>query len=145
MKTLNPAQLPDPAQAAAGAPAQPVFSAREPLNDIGRELLEDAQVQAILETVARNYPHVVNHLGSVWGQPAQCSRLLGDLLLDDRLSRQGFPLEAVLELSDLRTYYEERVVPRLQSGFSWGGSTRAKPKVEEAAGIGKMISSLFRR
>lgn len=125
--------------------AAPVYPPREALNEIGRALLEDLQVRAILDVVVRDFPHVVNRISALWSQPAACNRLLGDLLLDDRLSRQGFPLAAISEISDLRSYYEERVVPVLHAGHLSGRRSQVSARGVPPAGLIERIGSKFRR
>lgn len=88
---------------------------REPLNDGGRELLKDSEVAAILPIVSRDYPHVVNNLAAVWGNAAEVNGNFDKLLLSDRDGRQGFPLAVVVELSELRNYYHQRIIPTLAS------------------------------
>lgn len=135
----------NPGEHAPADVAAPIYPPREPLNDVGRELLQDPQVRAILDTVVRDFPHVVNQISAAWQQPAQCTRLLGDLLLDDRLSRRGFPLTAILELSDLRAYYEDRVVPQLQSGLDSARRAAAARPAQKEDSLAQRLGSLFRR
>ena len=125
----------------------PAYPPRESLNDVGRELLADPQVRAILDTLVLDFPHIVNRLSAVWRQPTECGRLFDDLLLDDRIDRQGFPLAAVLEISDLRSYYEADVVSRLNAEAAYAprrGATAAAPGVPPV-GLIERIGSKFRR
>ena len=85
----------------------------EPLSDVGRELLKNTEVAAMLPIVLRDYPHVVNNLAAVWNDPLRVNGTFDKLLLADRDGRQGFPLAAVVELSELRNYYHERIIPTL--------------------------------
>jgi hypothetical protein len=87
----------------------------EPLNDVGRELLKNSEVEAILPIVVSDYPHVVNNLAAVWNDPLRVNGIFDKLLLADRDGRQGFPLAVVVELSELRNYYHQRIIPTLAS------------------------------
>ena len=88
---------------------------RHPLNDVGRELLKNSEVEAMLPIVLRDFPHVVNNLAAVWIDPARVNGIFDKLLLSDRDGRQGFPLAVVVELSELRSYYHQRIIPTLAS------------------------------
>ncbi len=55
--------------------------------------------------LARKFPRIANKLASVWKQPSACDKVLDELLIDHRGSRQGFPHEVALEISSLKTYY----------------------------------------
>ncbi len=85
----------------------------EPLSDVGRELLKNPELAAMLPIVLRDYPHVVNSLAAVWGEPLRVNAIFDKLLLSDRDGRQGFPLAVVVELSELRNYYHQRIIPTL--------------------------------
>ncbi|MBW6494684.1 MAG: hypothetical protein K0B16_09060 [Burkholderiaceae bacterium] len=85
----------------------------EPLSDVGRELLKSPEVAAILPLVLRDYQHVINNLAAVWGEPLRVNAIFDKLLLSDRDGRQGFPLAVVVELSELRNYYHQRIIPTL--------------------------------
>ncbi len=87
----------------------------EPLSDVGRELLKNSEVEAMLPIVVRDYPHVVNSLAAVWNDPLRVNGIFDKLLLADRDGRQGFPLTVVVELSELRNYYHQRIIPTLAS------------------------------
>lgn len=60
-----------------------------------------------LATVERDYPHLIQKIRAAWASPDQFARLMGDLLLEDRASRQGFAPDAAVELARLRDYYEQ--------------------------------------
>ncbi len=145
MKIMNPLHTAAPTFDAEHP--EPVYPAREALNEIGQALLEDPRVRAILDTLVRDFPHIVNRLSTVWSEPTECNRLFDDLLLDDRIKRQGFPLAAILEISDLRSYYEEKVAVRLNAEY---GTVR-RPKAAATApglpsvGLVERIGSKFRR
>ncbi len=92
---------------------------RQTLSDVGRELLKDSEIAAMLPTVVRDFPHVVNNLAAVWNQPPLVNGIFDKLLLSDRDGRQGFPLAVVVELSELRNFYHQRIIPTLAKGDPW--------------------------
>jgi len=50
------------------------------------------------------YPRIANRLAEIWGAPALLSAYLGDLLIDKRGGRQGFPGGIALELTRLQEH-----------------------------------------
>lgn len=54
--------------------------------------------------VCRAYPRIGNQLAALGGNPAALSAYLGDLLIDTRGGRQGFPGGIALELSQLQEH-----------------------------------------
>lgn len=54
--------------------------------------------------MCRGYPRIGNHLAALAGSPAAQSGFVGDLLIDKRGGRQGFPGGIALELSRLQEY-----------------------------------------
>ncbi|MEO7031323.1 MAG: hypothetical protein ABI351_05185 [Herbaspirillum sp.] len=63
--------------------------------------------------LAREYPRIVNQIADLWERPDTCIRYLDDLLIDQRGTRQGFPLRIVQELTRMRTFLvgsEERAL-----------------------------------
>jgi hypothetical protein len=118
---------------------------REPLNDAGRELLKDSEVAALLPIVSRDYPHVVNNLAAVWSNQFQVNGIFDKLLLSDRDGRQGFPLAVVVELSELRNYYHQRIIPTLAGDLRT--RNKAKPGVvgdEPSLGVATRRGTGFR-
>ena len=61
-----------------------------------------------LATIERDYPHLIPKIRAAWASPDQFARLMSDLLLADRGSRQGFAPNVALELARLRDYYEQQ-------------------------------------
>lgn len=74
--------------------------------------------------LSRRYPRIVNKMSEVWGNVSKAQDYFDDLMLDRRGGRQGFPLEIVMEISDLRTYYEEILHPNLQQN-AWATARTA--------------------
>lgn len=91
-----------------GAPAVP-RAQREPLDGFGRMLMGQLPREVSLEHTARQFPHVVNRVARAWTDPAQFDREMRGLLLAEK-TRQGFPFEVVIELGDLRAWYESRTL-----------------------------------
>ena len=108
---------------------------REPLTDVGRELLRDPKIAEMMPNVIRDFPHVVNNLAALWRDPRQLDGLFDKLLLADRPGRQGFPLAAVAEISDLRNYYHQRIIPTLHQG-SYGRGSAPKGIVGDEPTLG---------
>lgn len=75
--------------------------------------------------LSRRYPRIVNKLAALWLAESPCRRYLNSLMLDERGGRQGFPLELVVELSNLRNYYDELHPVRSESAWEWGGDSFA--------------------
>lgn len=53
---------------------------------------------------------MLNRLSAVWGSPNAVFALIGDLLIDRRGGRRGFPEEALYELLTLRRLCVRRIV-----------------------------------
>ena len=71
-----------------------------------------------LSTLER-YPHVLNRIAELWNRPQELDHYFRELSIDDRRDRQGFPLEAIAELSRLQNYYQRRVTPAQQQTDVW--------------------------
>jgi len=54
------------------------------------------------------FPRIANLLAAMWPDPNSFRRYMDDLLVDKRGNRQGFPLDVLKELFELRTYYDEQ-------------------------------------
>jgi hypothetical protein len=67
---------------------------------------------------ATRYPHIANALNSRWLTPVACRAYFEELLLDDRVDRQGFPPAVARELVMLQDYYDSVVFPTNQT--AWG-------------------------
>jgi hypothetical protein len=63
----------------------------------------DAQPVAL----SKGFPRIVNTLAALWRRPEALTSYLGDLLVDRRGGRRGFPLEVVEELHRLKAYYSK--------------------------------------
>jgi hypothetical protein len=55
------------------------------------------------------FPRIANAISEAWPRPANCQKYFGELLIDHRGGRQGFPAEVLFEISSLKNYYETAV------------------------------------
>jgi HD-like signal output (HDOD) protein len=53
------------------------------------------------------HPRIANTLAEAWNNPIHFGRLLDDLMIDDRKDRQGFTLEVVQDLANLRIHFDK--------------------------------------
>ena len=53
------------------------------------------------------FPRIANLLAAMWPDPNSFRRYMDDLLVDKRGNRQGFPVDVLKELFELRAYYDE--------------------------------------
>jgi hypothetical protein len=56
------------------------------------------------ENLVRRFPRIAIKLAELWRRPFQCDKYLDALILDQRGSRQGFPLDVAKELALLKTH-----------------------------------------
>jgi hypothetical protein len=61
---------------------------------------------------AREFPHIVNRLASLWDRQVELPGYFDELLLSSRQARSGFPFDVLTELSDLRLLVIEEMRPR---------------------------------
>ena len=60
---------------------------------------------------AERFPHVVNRLARLWKAPRQLDSYFDELMVDQRGGRRGFPLGVLMEVANLREYYQTSVYP----------------------------------
>ena len=53
------------------------------------------------------FPRIANLLAAMWPDPNSFRRYIDDLLVDKRGNRQGFPVDVLRELFELRAHYDE--------------------------------------
>jgi hypothetical protein len=83
----------------------------EPLTDRSLSMLRTLRDDPLsVDILAERFPHVLNRLSAVWGSPNEVFALIGDLLIDQRGGRRGFPEEALYELLALRRMCVRRIV-----------------------------------
>jgi hypothetical protein len=77
----------------------------EPLSDEASAWIAELPESVRPRQLALRYARLVNRLCKVWPNPAQCERLLDELMIDRRGGRKGFPLPVANELATLREHY----------------------------------------
>jgi len=65
-------------------------------------------------TLMARFPRVANLVAVLWKDPDSWRRYVDDLLVDKRGNRQGFPLDVLREIFELRGYYDELHPPTLR-------------------------------
>jgi hypothetical protein len=63
-----------------------------------------------VETLAARFPHVLNRVSAAWDTPTATFELIGELFVDRRGGRAGFPADALYELLALRRLCIRRIV-----------------------------------
>lgn len=61
--------------------------------------------------LAAAFPRIVNLLAQRWPYPPAVKAYLDELLFIERENRQGFPLEVLQELIELKAFYHTHVAP----------------------------------
>lgn len=95
------------ATAAEADKPRPQRAAQQRLDEHGRTLLDRLPEQVSLHHTVRDFPGVVNRLGAVWTSPSRFEQLADELLLTDRLDREGFPFAVANELASLREFHTQ--------------------------------------
>jgi hypothetical protein len=60
------------------------------------------------------FPRVANLVAVLWKDPDSLRRYVDDLLVDKRGNRQGFPVDVLREIFELRAYFDTLHPPVLQ-------------------------------
>jgi hypothetical protein len=55
--------------------------------------------------LAKKYPRIVNILAKAWGAPDEFEKRLAEYMVNDRRTRQGFPLDVLMDLTNLNTHF----------------------------------------
>jgi hypothetical protein len=63
----------------------------------------DIQPRALLH----KFPRIANLIATMWIDPNSLRRYVDDLLMDSRSGRQGFPVDVLRELFQLRSHFDE--------------------------------------
>jgi hypothetical protein len=61
------------------------------------------------------FPRIANILASAWLRPMQFDKILRDLMMDDRGQRQGFPLDVLQDLANLRAHFDQTNKPAVKN------------------------------
>src|SRR5690554_5541049 len=83
-------------KAAASAGATHGRLPREPLNDAGSAFLAQMAGKTALVATTAGFPHILNRLSPFAYQPSMMVKALDQLLMDDRIDRQGFPFDVLI-------------------------------------------------
>jgi hypothetical protein len=100
---------------AAGAPAAPEqdWSKRrknEPANGLLKPTFAWASTlpgEVQPRSLLYKFPRIANLLAAMWPDANSFRRYIDDLLVDKRGSRQGFPVDVLRELFELRAYFDD--------------------------------------
>lgn len=112
----KPVAVEDVLQQLAAAPAQDVD---DPYRALRRReapaVLEDASLTWMAKLprevqprlTGAKYPRIVNRLAGLWGDKEEAAAYVGELLVDTRGSRKGFPADISTELETLRAHLKK--------------------------------------
>lgn len=56
--------------------------------------------------LAKKYPRIANELSQLWNFRAKFKAKIFSYMIDDRGGRQGFPPDVLLDLTNLKTHYD---------------------------------------
>lgn len=105
-----------------------------PLSPAAKQALAEMRRGGIdAAPIAARFPHVLNRLAERWDAPIDMLQLIGDLLVDRRGGRQGFPEEVLALIVALQRHTVRRVVvaaglpPPRGAGLSPGTCTPSSP------------------
>ena len=82
--------------------SEPASGLLRPTDAWASELPADVQPKALLA----KFPRVANLVAVLWKDPDSLRRYVDDLLVDTRGHRQGFPLDVLREIFELRAYFD---------------------------------------
>ncbi len=71
------------------------------------QALLDQLPAGLLEQTARDYPHLIEKFAANWPNPKAMRNVFEELTFESRVTRQGFPLAVLNELTELRERYEK--------------------------------------
>ncbi|WP_211462106.1 hypothetical protein [Collimonas silvisoli] len=67
----------------------------------------------------KHFPRIANRFAEVWGQRSACEKLFVGLLLDQRGTRKGFPVEVSREIMALKLYFDEDAASVARQPTTW--------------------------
>jgi len=70
------------------------------------QALLDQLPVGLLEQTTRDFPHLIEKFAANWPNPKAMHTVFEELTFESRVTRQGFPLAVLSELTELRRYYE---------------------------------------
>ena len=56
-------------------------------------------------SLAKKFPRIVNILAKDWADPASFEKRLAEYMINDRDKRQGFPLDVLMDLTNLNAHF----------------------------------------
>ena len=74
--------------------------------------------------LAVQFPRIVNQTAKLWLRPAQMDKYLDGLLVDTRGNRKGFPPGVLMELTNLKEYYQTAAFPTTPGAWVGADSMR---------------------
>ena len=83
--------------------SEPANGLLKPTYAWASNLPQDVQPRTLLY----KFPRIANLIAAMWQDPNSIRRYVDDLLVDKRGNRQGFPVDVLRELFELRAYYDE--------------------------------------
>lgn len=98
--------------------ARPAGTRETILSASATRLLASLPSKVKLTATVEQYPHVLNRIADLWTRPHDLERAFNDLLMDDRVDRQGFPFDVVLELTGLRDFHTRFLRPKRDSAWN---------------------------
>ena len=90
--------------------AEPASGLLRPTAAWASGLPAEVQPKALLG----KFPRIANLVAVLWKDPDSLRRYVDDLLVDKRGNRQGFPLDVLREIFELRAYFDTLHPPTLQ-------------------------------
>jgi hypothetical protein len=64
-------------------------------------------VEVCPRALLARFPRIANLIAAMWPDPNSFRRYVDDLLVDKRGNRQGFPVDVLKELFELRAYFDD--------------------------------------
>jgi hypothetical protein len=95
------------------APAPTHAAPRGHLSREAVRLVISLQMTEQVRYLAIEFPHVLNRVAELWGQPQAAEDYFSALLLPDRSGRKGFNLQAMQEVVALRDRHRRRLAPAM--------------------------------
>ncbi len=126
--TADPAHGAPPTSAAMTTTGAPV-----PLDTRAQRLFASLPHAHRLPVTRRRFPHVLNRIAAEWDVPKRLLDLMDELLLDRRGHREGFPFDAMLELTSLREHYLSQLPPGLRERLEARGDAWSSRDAPHAA------------
>lgn len=89
-------------------------------------LLEGLPAELRLVALRGQYPRILNRVAEAWPSPVAFDALTRSLLIDERGQRQGFPMQVITEITDLREHYFTVLHPQARARLGPPAPPRAR-------------------